>query len=1052
MTSRWPRSLLVVLSCLLWLGPAHAEALSASSSSARQADVGVPLLRNFSPMDYGAGPQNWAVVQDKRGLIYVGNSDDGVLEFDGDHWRRIAVPNLSTVRSLALAADGRVYVGCVGELGYLAPDDHGRMRYVSLLDRIEPRYRRFADVWRTFAARDGIYFATSSKIFRFNGNHVDVWKAQTSFHLTFLVRNRLYVRETGRGLMELSAGKLKMLNGGERFARERIYAMLPWGKTTADGGGSLLIGTRTQGWFIYDGHQFRPWKTDADATIKRNQIYDAQWLANGKLAVATLQGGVILLDRQGHETGRLRRADGLINDTIFAMYQDRENGLWLALDNGLARVDMASALSYFSPNSGLDGSVLSIGRYRSSLYVGTTKGLFRLQHGDDGNAYFSRVPGIRDQVWALLDMDHSLLVGTSMGMFEIDGGSARLRLADKTAYSLLRSIRDPSRVFLGLSDGVETMRLAHGHWLDEGRIPGISGEVRSLAEDAVGRIWMSLSNDGAARLTLPDDWKTAGGAAARVEHFDTPHATAMKTGDALVYNIAGTIRFATARGIYRFDGRSQRIVADPGFAHLFPPGTRQASLLSEDNRGRVWMYTSDDSDTLRQTGVAIPDPDGSYHWDPRPLRAFSGMGVSAIHADKDGVMWFGANDGLYRYDPYASVHYSKPLPVLLDKVTDHAGHLLWGGAGQATPATLRWTDNSLRIEYSSPNFDSSMANRFQVMLEGMDTQWSPWSKETYRDYTNLHEGHYRFRVRSRDAYGNLSKEATYDFRVLPPWYRTWWAYLAVLMLLGVIIWLGFQMRSITLRRRNLVLARLVAARTRELSASHRALQRANAALVDLNITDALTGLRNRRYVLDHIEQDVATVQRNYGELARSGAEGGHRNIDLLFLMIDIDHFKEINDRHGHTAGDCVLTQMRDILQAATREMDTPVRWGGEEFLVIARFASSEFGAVIAERVRSMVAQYAFDLGNGQTIQRTCSIGFALYPLLADAPQRFNWEDVINIADQCLYAAKRNGRNCWVGVQSRHKAVSEDVAAGLPVNLDVLVAEGYLQLLVSPAPE
>ncbi|HVC17746.1 MAG TPA: hypothetical protein VNE18_10640, partial [Rhodanobacter sp.] len=141
MTSRWPQSLLAVLSCLIWLGPAHAEALPASSSSARTADVGVPLLRNFSPMDYGAGPQNWAVVQDKRGLIYVANSDDGVLEFDGDHWRRIAVPNRSTVRSLALDADGRVYVGCIGELGYLAPDGRGRMRYVSLLDRIKPGYR-----------------------------------------------------------------------------------------------------------------------------------------------------------------------------------------------------------------------------------------------------------------------------------------------------------------------------------------------------------------------------------------------------------------------------------------------------------------------------------------------------------------------------------------------------------------------------------------------------------------------------------------------------------------------------------------------------------------------------------------------------------------------------------------------------------------------------------------------------------------------------------------------------------------------------------------------
>jgi hypothetical protein len=139
----------------LWMGTAPAHAASVVESE-HAAEAGVPLLHNFSPLDYGAAPQNWAVTQDQRGVIYVGNSDDGVLEFDGTRWRRIPVPNQSTVRSLGVDARGRVYVGCVGEFGYLDADAQGRMHYVSLLDRIAPGYRNFADVWRVFVTSDGV--------------------------------------------------------------------------------------------------------------------------------------------------------------------------------------------------------------------------------------------------------------------------------------------------------------------------------------------------------------------------------------------------------------------------------------------------------------------------------------------------------------------------------------------------------------------------------------------------------------------------------------------------------------------------------------------------------------------------------------------------------------------------------------------------------------------------------------------------------------------------------------------------------------------------------
>jgi len=205
----------------------------------------------------------------------------------------------------------------------------------------------------------------------------------------------------------------------------------------------------------------------------------------------------------------------------------------------------------------------------------------------------------------------------------------------------------------------------------------------------------------------------------------------------------------------------------------------------------------------------------------------------------------------------------------------------------------------------------------------------------------------------------------------------------------------------------------------------RRLQAANRTLADMSLRDPLTSLANRRYLTTRIAEDLAQIHR----MQRLGRqeEGKARlalNIDVIFLMIDLDHFKHVNDTYGHAAGDQVLKQMAGILTHAMRDSDTVVRWGGEEFFVVAKHTSRAEAHVVAERIRSRVEAHPFDLGTGQTIHKTCSIGFTSYPFFRNHPSRVAWEKVVELADQCLYAAKASGRNTWVGV---HEADSEALA-------------------------
>ncbi len=238
-------------------------------------------------------------------------------------------------------------------------------------------------------------------------------------------------------------------------------------------------------------------------------------------------------------------------------------------------------------------------------------------------------------------------------------------------------------------------------------------------------------------------------------------------------------------------------------------------------------------------------------------------------------------------------------------------------------------------------------------------------------------------------------------------------------------------------------------RHRTLARLYSELASANERLEELSITDALTGLHNRRYLSQSIEADLATSRRAHRRAADQGRPP--TGADWIFFLLDIDNFKEVNDEHGHAAGDTVLCQFADLLQKTCRSADTLVRWGGEEFLVVSRSADRSESGAFAERLRRKVAACRFDTGSGARIQRTCSIGFAAYPFVLTAPKAVGWEQVTALADDALYAAKRSGRNAWVGLRNTESTPVEELKSGAAVDVEKWVAAGWLAFDTSVGP-
>ncbi|MBK07461.1 MAG: hypothetical protein CL920_28685 [Deltaproteobacteria bacterium] len=198
----------------------------------------------------------------------------------------------------------------------------------------------------------------------------------------------------------------------------------------------------------------------------------------------------------------------------------------------------------------------------------------------------------------------------------------------------------------------------------------------------------------------------------------------------------------------------------------------------------------------------------------------------------------------------------------------------------------------------------------------------------------------------------------------------------------------------------------------ELANKHEALKVAHKQLEEISLTDVLTGLRNRRYLIDYMKSELGLLQRF---LDKHGAETKQKPFHFGFFMLDLDNFKNINDTYGHGVGDQVLLHISQLLNHACRSSDFVVRWGGEEFLVVVRNTPNEDMSILAERFRSLVEQKPYSFEGGGELKMTCSLGYAPFPFCWRAYSLYDWEECVALADAALYAAKRSTKNAWVGL-------------------------------------
>ncbi len=560
--------------------------------------------------------------------------------------------------------------------------------------------------------------------------------------------------------------------------------------------------------------------------------------------------------------------------------------------------------------------------------------------------------------------------------------------------------------------------------------------VTAIVEDASGTIWVGTSGGGLNRMN------TEGAGWTRYLHAPDD---ANSLTDNAVYSLhvdgRGHLWAGTRSGLNRF------VPTGAGGPGLFTSLTQADGLadnviygVHSDADGRLWLSTNYGISRLAPATLKIRN---FYVSDGLQGEEFN---FGAHYAGEDGRLYFGGNNGFNVFDPADLEFAAEPPKVVVTGFAKFNEAVDSGVAYEALDdVELGYTDDMVSFEFAALDYIAPARNQYAYRLEGFDRDWVQAGNKRLATYTDLPGGQYVFRVKAANSDGVWS-EADVAVAIAvdhPPW-LTPWAF--ALYALGFIaaIYFAYRVQARKLVREAEYSRRLeteVRDRTSDLAKSNSELTDANQKLRDASMTDALTGLRNRRYLFEEITKDVELVRRNHDPRQDESVD----RRDMVFFVVDLDHFKPINDSCGHQAGDRVLLKVKDILQNACRSSDIVIRWGGDEFLIVGRQSTHDHANILAERVRANIANTTFEIGNGQTARTTASIGFASYPFLKHKPELLTWEQVLGVADMAMYIAK-DERNAWAGLHGVHWSRSGDsLVQALQLDLEGVAKDGWVRI-------
>lgn len=770
-----------------------------------------PHLINLDRDKYKADNKNWSIGQDKRGFMYFGN-DVGLLEFDGIKWNLNRLPNLLTVRSLAVLSHETIFTGSYEEFGRWDRDISGKLVYTSLSDLLDKALFKNDDFWKIWIGEGCVYFQSFSAIYVYDYKTIKRVPFDKGFLFLTKVRDEFIVQEMLGSLFRLKGDRLLKIENSEIFEKSDVRVILPYGED------EYIIGTSTKGIYIYDGKEFREWNSVLSLEMNSKELNCGILSSKGTYYLGTILDGIYEVDKDGNIIDQISTQSNLQNNTVLSLFEDNLNNIWVGLDKGITYIYYNDNLSYYTDLTGNTGAMYCAAKWNGKLFVGTNQGVFYITENELTSpnvlSKMKMITGTQGQVWDLKVIDDRLYCGHNKGLKEILPNLSIIEPypIGTGIYTISEAkIQDKDLLILSTYQSVKIIDKKSKEVFSPGQI---SEPINNAEVDHLGNIWLEHFNRGVYRCKLDDG----------LSGFRSFSYYGGNNKDSLSYKmklfkVGGRIVLLGDSKFYTYDDIANKIISNTVLDKCFETISYIKQIISIDNN-TFWALTRSSIYKFHYDG-----------YEASILEAYNlGMGLSLVNT-YENISVLDSSSSLICLDN-GFVLYNKVSEVNSNLSRKLASPYLESLGTTNTDGKVKYENLSdkteIPFEYNTISFQFSTSNAFsqnlsfQYMLEDVDQYWSEPQKVNSVSYARLPKGKYTFYIRAVDELGNLSEITAYEFEIRAPWYQSVWAYLLYILL---VMGLAYLVWMLVLRRyRNLHLQKIRLRETRRLRAQNGELQ------------------------------------------------------------------------------------------------------------------------------------------------------------------------------------------------------------------------------------
>ncbi len=556
------------------------------AAAASHAQDFTPVVTQFNKRDYKADNQNWSVTYDDDGVVYFGNGNC-LLSYDGIIWSKHNMPYNKIVRSV-MADGNRIYAGSYEEFGYFEKKSDGRLVYTSISDLLTEYDMQNDEIWKILKVGDRIVFQSFTSYFIYDGEDISPFRASTVFNFFCKFGKDVYTDTNTEGLctVDLETGELTKVAAPFRSSLISILDRLD---------GTAYFVTYSDGIYLFDGRDFRKFRTEVDEGLGRWQVNRAELSRSGDIIIGTLLNGAVSIDEDGKADWMVNTSNVLQSNTVLGMKFDMNGNLWFALDTGIAIIPAGNSLMYINSLYPGIGAVYTAHYEAPHLYMGTGQGLYRARMLPDFRnvSDIEIIPEIKGHVWDISEFDSQVFISTNTETYELlDNGGFKAVSPVSGGMCIAEGNIAGKRV---LVQGTYTYLCIYvrenGKWVYSHSINDFMDPISTIAIDHTGSVWAGHMHRGMYKIDLNPDLKSM----VSCTRYDS-----LGEGDFLpirVYLVDGRMVFADTKNMYTYDYIEKKIVPYDDLSSRIG-SFRDAYRICRSKYGSHWFITQTEAAKL----------------------------------------------------------------------------------------------------------------------------------------------------------------------------------------------------------------------------------------------------------------------------------------------------------------------------------------------------------------------------------------------------------------------------------------------------------------------